>query len=318
MILRKRLLLIWVSTLTILLLACGGLAAPQPARARPTAWELPATWTASPTITITPSITPSPTETLTVTPSQTLTPTLTPTLTAYLRGPDEITIPILLYHHIGVSPQGDTVYYLAPESFERQMNLLSQWGYKTISVELLAKAIREGAELPPRPIILTFDDGSETVYTKAMPIMQKYGFTGTAYIVYNYMWVPRYMDVDQVKALHAAGWEIGSHGTSHTDLPSHPGRQENEIVGSRRKLQAKLDVPVLSFSYPFGTYDKDSLYFVHYAGYSAAVGLGKETLQGQKNLFYLYRQPVKGTDDLATFAALLPWQDDMTNLPIAP
>lgn len=316
MILRKRLLLISISTFAIILLACGGLAAPQPGLTQPTTWELPATWTASPTITLTPSITPSPTETFTVTPSQTLTPTLTPTLTAYLRGPDEITIPILLYHHIGVSLQGDTVYYLAPESFERQMNLLSQWGYKTISVELLAKAIREGAELPPRPIILTFDDGSETVYTTAMPIMQKYGFTGTAYIVYNYMWVPRYMNVDQVKALHAAGWEIGSHGTSHTDLPSHPGRHENEIVGSRRKLQAKLDVPVLSFSYPFGTYDKDSLYFVHYAGYSAAVGLGKETLQGQKNLFYLYRQPVKGTDDLATFASLLPWQDDMTNLPI--
>lgn len=169
--------------------------------------------------------------------------------------------------------------------------------------------------MPPKPIILTFDDGSETIYTTAMPIMQKYGFTGTAYIVYNYMWVPGYMDTDQVQALHAAGWEIGSHGTSHTDLPSHPGRQENEIVGSRRKLQAQLDVPVLSFSYPFGTYDKDSLYFVHYAGYVAAVGLGKETLQGQKNLFYLYRQPVKGTDDLATFASLLPWQGNMTNLP---
>ncbi|HEX2994668.1 MAG TPA: polysaccharide deacetylase family protein, partial [Anaerolineales bacterium] len=299
MILRKRLLLFSISTFTLLLLACGGLAVSQPVLTQPTAWELPATWTASSTITNTPSITPSPTETLTVTPSATLTPTITPTLTAYLRGPDEITIPILLYHHIGVSPQGDTVYYLTPESFERQMNLLSQWGYRTISVELLAKAIREGAELPPRPIILTFDDGSETVYTTAMPIMQKYGFTGTAYIVYNYMWVPRYMDVDQVKALHEAGWEIGSHGTSHTDLPSHPGRQENEIVGSRRKLQAELDVPILSFSYPFGTYNKDSLYYVHYAGYSAAVGLGTETLQGQKNLFYLYRQPVKGTDDLA-------------------
>lgn len=302
-------LFIWISGAALLLSACGGMELAVP----PTPTSAP-TWTAFPlpssTETATVIPTASPTDTATIPPSETPFPSLTPTLTAYLRGPGEITIPILLYHHIGVSFQGDTVYYVSADAFERQMNLLYQWGYRTISVELLAKAIREGAELPTKPIILTFDDGSETVYTTALPILQKYGFTGTAYIVYNYLWVPNYMDADQVRALHAAGWEIGSHGLSHTDLPSHPGRQENEIVGSRRKLQSLLDVPVLSFSYPFGTYDKDSLYFVHYAGYLAAVGLGEETLQGQKNLFYLYRQPVKGTDDLITFAALLPWQGD--------
>ncbi len=271
-----------------------------------TALPLPA-----PTETVTVAPTASPTDTPTVPPSETPLPTFTPTLTAYLRGPDEITIPILLYHHIGVSLQGDTVYYISPDMFERQMNLLYQWGYRTISVELLAKAIREGAELPTRPILLTFDDGSETVYTTALPIMQKYNFTGTAYIIYNYLWLRNYMNIDQVQALYAAGWEIGSHGNSHTDLPKHPGRQESEIVGSRRKLEAKLGVPILSFSYPFGAYDKDSLYYVHFAGYIAAMGLGEENLQGQKNLFYLYRRPVTGTDDLLTFASYLPWQGDI-------
>ncbi len=277
------------------------------------------TWTVSPfqspTEPATVSPTASPTDTPTIPPSETPLPTFTPTLTAYLRGPGEITVPILLYHHIGISPQGDTVYYVPPDAFDRQMNLLYQWGYRTISVELLAKAIHEGAELPPRPVLLTFDDGSETVYTTVLPIMQKYNFTGTAYIIYNYMWVPGYMNADQVRELYAAGWEIGSHGLSHTDLPKHPGRQKSEIVESRRKLQSLLDMPVLSFSYPFGAYNKDSLYYVHYAGYTAAMGLGEETLQSDKNLFYLYRQPVTGTDDLAAFASLLPWQGDTTNLP---
>ena len=86
------------------------------------------------------------------------------------------------------SLQGETVYYVSPEAFDRQMNLLYQWGYRTISVELLARAIQEGAELPPKPIILTFDDGSETTYMNALPIMQRYGFTGASYIVYNYVW----------------------------------------------------------------------------------------------------------------------------------
>ena len=310
MSLRKRLLLTWISALALLIMACGGIGFAVP----PTPTLAP-TWTTlplpSPTEPATVAPTSSPTETPTVPPSQTPLPSFTPTLTAYLRGPDEITIPILLYHHIGVSLQGETVYYVSPDAFDHQMNLLYQWGYRTISVELLAKAIREGAELPPKPVILTFDDGSETVYTTALPIMQKYNFTGTAYVIYNYMWIPNYMDADQIRALYAAGWEIGSHGLSHTDLPSHPGRQKSEIVESRRKLQSLLDVPILSFSYPFGTYDKDSLYYVHYAGYIAAMGLGDETLQGQKNLFYLYRQPIKGTDGLISFAVLLPWQGDL-------
>ena len=207
------------------------------------------------------------------------------------------------------------VYYISPEAFDQQMNLLYQWGYNTISVELLARAINQGAELPPKPILLTFDDGSETTFTTAQPIMQRYGFTGAAYVVYNYIGIPRYMNADQIRALHAAGWEIGSHGLSHVDLTSRPERQADEIVESRRRLQSLLGLPVLSFAYPFGAYDSDSLNYVHNADYIAAMGLGRESLQGKKNLFYLYRQPVQGTDSLQTFAFLLPWRQDQFDLP---
>jgi peptidoglycan/xylan/chitin deacetylase (PgdA/CDA1 family) len=226
-----------------------------------------------------------------------------------------VIVPILLYHHIGFSLQGETVYYISPEVFDQQMNLLYQWGYKTISVELLVRAIKEGAELPPKPILLTFDDGSETTYTTALPIMQRYKFTGVSYIVYNYVGIPRYMNVDQIRALYAAGWEIGSHGLSHIDLTTRPDKQSDEIVESRRRLESLLGIPILSFAYPFGDYDDDSLHYVHFAGYSAAMGLGKESLQANKNLFYLYRQSVKGTDDLRSFSLILPWREDIVNLP---
>lgn len=320
MLLWKRLLPVWMCT--IILMSCGGLAStPSPIPAIAPTWTfrpLP-----SPTQPVTVAPTSSPTDTPTVPPSETPTPSLTPTPAAYLQGPGAITVPILLYHHIGTSLQGDTVYYVPSGAFERQMDLLYQWGYRTISVELLARAINQGAELPSKPILLTFDDGSETVYTTALPIMQKYGFRGTAYIVYNYMWVPGFMNVDEVRALAAAGWEIGSHSLSHTDLTKHPARHEDEIVRSRQKLESQLGVPVLSFAYPFGAYNKDSLAYVHSAGYVAAMGLAQKSLQSDKNLFYLYRQPVKGTDDLAAFAALLPWQGqgdtlDMSALTIVP
>lgn len=261
-----------------------------------------------------------PTNTSTLPPSETPLPTLpltsTPTLEPqwYLQGPGEVIVPILLYHHVAIL-QNENIYYVLPDAFERQMNLLHEWGYTTISVELMVRAIKEGAELPPKPIILTFDDGSETIYTNALPIMQKYNFTGTVYLVYNYVGTRNYMNPDQIRGLYASGWEIGSHSLSHTDLTERSDRQMDEIVESRRKLQSLLGVPVLSFSYPFGAYDENSVYYAHYAGYIAALGLGNESLQGNRNLFYLYRQAVKGSDDLKTFALLLPWRQDLDNLP---
>lgn len=274
----------------------------------------------SPTQTATATPTPSPTDTPTApplkTPLPTFTFTLTPTLEPqwYIQGPGEVIVPILLYHHVALL-QSENLYYIAPDAFERQMHLLHEWGYRTISVELLVNAIKEGAELPPKPIILTFDDGSETIYTNALPIMQKYNFTGTAYLVYNYVGTQNYMNPDQIRGLYASGWEIGSHSLTHADLTERSDRQRDEIVESRRKLQSLLGVPILSFSYPFGAYDEDSVYYAHYAGYIAAMGLGNESLQGNKNLFYLYRQAVKGSDDLRTFGLLLPWREDLENLP---
>ena len=257
--------------------------------------------------------TPPPTETLP--PTSTFTPTLTPEPQWSFQGPGDILVPILLYHHIGVSPSNSS-YYVLPYEFEQQMYFLHEWGYQTISVELMIKAIKEGAELPTKPIILTFDDGSESIYTDALPIMQKYNFTGTVYLVYNYIGAPSFVTVEEIQELYAAGWEIGSHGISHIDLTKYPGRQEEEIVKSRQKLQSLLDIPILSFAYPYGTYDEDSLQYVYYAGYTGAMGLGVDMHQGKNNRYYLYRREIKGSYDLKTFASFLPWQEDVNNLPV--
>ena len=309
-----------ISLAALLLIGCGGLEfiqQPSPNSVTQTTWTvspLP-----SPTLIDIASQTPIATETATVSPSPTLiptstfTPTLTPVPQWIKQGPNEVIVPILLYHHIGI-PRSESLYYISPFEFERQMYLLREWGYQTISVELLVRAIKEGAELPPKPIVLTFDDGGETVFTNALPILQKYGFTGSAYIVHNYVGINAYMNADQIRALYAAGWEIGSHSLSHVDLTVRADRQRDEIVDSRAKLQSLLGVPILTFAYPFGAYDKDALHYVHFAGYSAAMGLGNDTLQGNKNLFYLYRMVVNGNQNLESFALLLPWREDTENL----
>lgn len=185
------------------------------------------------------------------------------------------------------------------------MNLLYSEGYTTISTEMFVDAIKEGAQLPKKSIILTFDDGNINVITTAFPIMSKYDFTGVAYIVYAYLGAAGSMDVDQVKMLAENGWEIGSHSFTHADLIDHQERLGTEIVMSRTMLERKLGVPVLTFAYPFGRFNSSAVDLVKRAGYIAAFGVENNQRPEMNGLFYLNRIEVKGDYDINQFSSLL-------------
>ncbi|MCE9645758.1 MAG: polysaccharide deacetylase family protein [Chloroflexi bacterium] len=266
-----------------------------------------------------PQITPTGTDAIpfeSATPTPGLpTPSPIPTIPTVFQGPDLVTVPILLYHRIDVS-QTNSLYYITPENFEEQLRLLRNWGYNTITTELLVKAITQGADLPQHPILITFDDGHLDNYTTAFPIMQKYGFTGVMYIVGGYMGAPEYMNADQIKEMAAAGWEVGSHGMTHLDLTSLDSQgQRYEIFESRKLLEKNLGVPILTFAYPFGSNDPYILDYTYLAGYIAGMGLGPTSEQIRPNLFTLQRRDVSSAYDLKTFSSFLPWQGDKAFLP---
>lgn len=291
-------------TLSLLLAGCSGFALAAPAStATPTRTSPP-----SPTATDAPSLTP--------TSTQTFTPSPVPTATWVVQGPDVVKIPILLYHRIDVSPINSR-YYVTPEKFEEQIQLLHDWEYTSITTEMLVKAITEGASLPPRPILITFDDGNLDNYTTAWPIMQKYGFTGVLYIVAGSIGTDKYMNADQIVEMYKAGWEIGSHSVSHPDLTTlAPELQRYEIVKSREILQTTLGIPVLTFAYPFGVNNSAVVDYVHYAGYIAGMGAtGFTADQGLSNLFVLQRCEIKGSEDAKTFLRFLPWWGEPAFIP---
>ena len=294
-------LIILTLSVSIFLTACGGevVAAPEPTA---TSTPLPS-----------PTITASVTQTATITPTSTITPT--PTTTRVHQGPDSVVVPILLYHRIGESPI-DSQYYVPPDKFEQQMKLLHDWEYTVIPLELLVKAITAGADLPPRPVVITFDDGDISVYETAFPIMDKYGLTGVAYIVGNYMNTDGYMTADQIKELAVAGWEVGSHSMNHRDLRKiEPVLQRFEVVESRKVIEEVTGITVASFAYLFGFMGSTGGEYVHSAGYIAAMGLGFTSDQGKSNLFWLQRRDVQGKYDIKQFGAFLPWQGDPAFMP---
>jgi peptidoglycan/xylan/chitin deacetylase (PgdA/CDA1 family) len=269
--------------------------------------------TPAPSATDGPTITPTATATFTPSPTQTLTPlpTATPTPMLTVKGPGNITCPILLYHRI-VVPDVPNEYFVIPDDFRAQMQALKDWGYTPIPISLLIEAINVGAPLPDRPVVISFDDGDITVYTTAFPIMKEFGYTGINYIVGNRLAADGFMTPAQIKEMIAAGWEVGSHSMTHKDLttkdPSKLPDLKFEISQSKSDLENALGTEVSTFAYPFGLgYESETIMEKVRANYSAAVGLGAAVDQGPGNIFYLWRRPVKYGWDAATLGSYLPW-----------
>lgn len=261
--------------------------------------------TPAPTDTPAPSTTPLPSDT--PIPSVTTTsPPPSPTPTWVWHDAGQATVPILLYHHIA-DDSGWNRYFVTPENFRQQMKALSKWGYTSITPSYLAQVLIHGGELPKRPVIITFDDGNLDVYTNAFPIMQKLGLVGSFYIVADRLGTYNLVDADQLRELAAAGWEIGSHSSTHLDLTADHSQVRYEVLQSRLTLEEATGLPVRSFAYPFGMVDEFIADQTSEYGYTHAMGLGTLNEQTLGELFYMSRREVQYDYDMNAFAAMLPW-----------
>jgi len=109
-------------------------------------------------------------------------------------------------------------------------------------------------------ITVTFDDGWESVYTQAMPLLQQYGIPTTQYILSGVEQDPGYMSFDQIRAIHTAGHEITCHSVSHPDLTTL-SKQDlfNQLTGCKSTLQQKIGVNAKDFASPYGHNNPQSI-----------------------------------------------------------
>ncbi|MDT8904046.1 polysaccharide deacetylase family protein [Anaeroselena agilis] len=178
-------------------------------------------------------------------------------------------VPILSYHKVGDTEEA---YSVAPADFERQMAYLADKGYTAITMADLFGRLTAGKPLPARPVVITFDDGYADNYYTALPIMAKYGMRATVFVVTDFLGERPYLTWDEVKALRAAGTEIGSHSLAHRALPELPADERlRDVAASKEGLEWRLDAPVRFFAYPFGRYDAASEEALQAVGYRAAV-----------------------------------------------
>ena len=181
------------------------------------------------------------------------------------RGP----VPILEYHDLGKPPEGEPYpeLFVGRDDFAKQMDWLEERGYEAVTLEQVQEAWYHDGKLPPKPIVLTFDDGYRPQFTFALPTLRKHGWAG----VLNLKAEGSDLYESNVKAMIAAGWELAAHPIHHLDLTElGPAELEEEVAGSRKLLRREYKVPVNNFCYPAGRFDETVVKEVEAAGFTGA------------------------------------------------
>jgi peptidoglycan/xylan/chitin deacetylase (PgdA/CDA1 family) len=184
-------------------------------------------------------------------------------------GPHTGPVPILEYHVLG-DPDESQEYpelFVARPDFRHQLEWLDSHGYQAVTLEQVEEAWFQGGTLPPKPVVLSFDDGYRPQFTFALPQLRKHGWAG----VLNLKAEGSDLYESNVKAMIAAGWELASHTVDHSDLTTLGTEElEFEVAESRRLLRHEFGVPVKNFCYPAGEFDPTVIAAVEAAGYVGA------------------------------------------------
>jgi len=220
-------------------------------------------------------------------------------------GPRDLGVPVLMYHVIAVAPRGarNPDLYVKPGDFVAQMRYLAKNGYHAVTLQRVYDFWHNGATLPSKPVVLSFDDGDTPDFTVVAPLLNELHWPGVLNLIVG-RHRPR-LKPPIVRALIEAGWEIDSHTVTHTDMPGLPAKQLAFEIGQSRKLLRRMyRVPVNFFCYPTGRFDAAAVAAVQEAGYlGATTTLGGLARPGQP--FLMRRVRVSGGESVEYFAYLL-------------
>jgi len=235
-----------------------------------------------------------------------LSPVLPPVSNSYL-----LKVPVLMYHHVGELKENATALDLdltvSPKNFEEQLNYFKQNGYESVSLSQVYLALTEGKTLPAKPVVFTFDDGWKDALQNAIPLLEKYGYTGSFAIATELLGRPDYSTWTDVMSAKNAGMEILSHSENHLDLTSAKYSDEDlrrEIFDSKTKLELDLKTNVDFFVYPYGKLNQKAEEMVKQAGYKMAFTTAYGMDLSKDKLLEEPRVRVHGQNSLEKFKQL--------------
>jgi peptidoglycan/xylan/chitin deacetylase (PgdA/CDA1 family) len=222
-------------------------------------------------------------------------------------------IPMLMYHQIAQPPETASHLAVSPAAFAAQLAYLHGEGFKTITAAELSLALAGETEgLPDRPVVLTFDDGYEDFHSRAMPLLERYGFTATVFVTTDWVEAARPLAVgnrpgrmlswSQIAEAAHLGIEIGAHSRQHPQLDQLPDKLlREEIYTSKAQLEDKLGSAVTGLAYPFGYSNARVRRVARNAGHGYGCAVGNTVTQSTSDMFALPRLTVRSSMPMAAF-----------------
>jgi len=230
---------------------------------------------------------------------------------------------ILIYHAVGRGPEA-----LASDRFVEQVQWLKNH-CEVVPLDMILNTSKANTKIQ---VALTFDDGYESVYRLAAPILAQEKMPATAYL--NTGWIAdsintrkasrvdlghtageNFMIWDEVQALVRQGWEIGSHGVEHLDLTQQSLETiKTELRQSKKDIELRLHKECAHFCYTWGRYHPALKQAVAEAGYRSAVAAHHAPMTVTEDRFALPRLHVANEYTMADFEHIVNGKWDFLNL----
>jgi peptidoglycan/xylan/chitin deacetylase (PgdA/CDA1 family) len=188
----------------------------------------------------------------------------------------QIDIPIIMYHD--VKPVKDVDWDITPEHLAAHFQMIQDKGLTPITLTQLVQHLRTGATLPPKPILLTFDDNYLGEYLYAFPLLKQYNYPAVWSVHTHYVGSqagkPK-ATWEQLQEMMRSGLiTVASHTVNHLRLDTlSPEKIAYELRESKRVLEQQLGVSIQYFTYPEGDYIESVKHKVVEAGYKAALSM---------------------------------------------
>jgi peptidoglycan/xylan/chitin deacetylase (PgdA/CDA1 family) len=215
-------------------------------------------------------------------------------------------VPVLMYHKVDAHTPSGAVgrsLTLEPAAFEAQLAWLRAHAIRTLTMNDLADALKRG-EHPRKAVVLTFDDGYNDAADVVTPLLRKYGAHASFYVSAGFIGDGRHASWAKLRAMRAAGMEIGCHGTRHLDL-SRVGLASatREVTHCVAALAHYVGRPT-TYAYPAGRWNATTLALMRRMGMKAALTERPGVVTSLAAPYTLPRRRVDRTAGLASFAAI--------------
>ena len=191
--------------------------------------------------------------------------------------PGTTPVPVLMYHVINPPPPGAKFpgLYVPAGEFAAQMQALKAAGWHAVTLDQVEAYWTRGVSLGPgKPIVLTFDNGYQSQYTNALPVLKRMGWVGNEMIQLDFINLTSQGGLTdaQVRGMIAAGWELDTQGLTHYDLiTASPSKLHDEVFNARHQLRQRYGVPVDWFAYPSGHYNASIITALKDAGFAGSM-----------------------------------------------